>query len=62
MRISSTTIEPNILLLERMSQVAVGIGAEKAETRRKLVMAEEERMKRDMEAQCLARVRGVFFV
>ena len=40
----------------------VGAGAERAETRREWVRAEEERMKRDREAQWLARVRGVGLV
>ena len=40
----------------------VGTGAGRAETRRELVRAEEERMKRDREAQWLARVRGVGLV
>ena len=48
------------LLLERMAQV--GAGAARAGTRRDWVRAEEERMKRDREAQWLARVRGVGLV
>ena len=60
-RISSATIRANYtLLLERMAQV--GAGAGRAETRREWVRAEEERMKRDREAQWLARVRGVGLV
>ena len=60
-RISSATIRANYtLLLERMAQV--GSGAARAETRRDWVRAEEERMKRDREAQWLARVRGVGLV
>ena len=58
-RINSATIRANYtLLLERMAQV----GAGRAETRREWVRAEEERMKRDREAQWLARVRGVGLV
>ena len=41
--------------MERMAQV--GAGAARAETRRDWVRAEEERMKRDREAQWLARLR-----
>jgi hypothetical protein len=48
------------LLLERMAQV--GAGAGRAETRRGWVRTEEEKMKRDREAQWLARVRGVGLV
>ena len=48
------------LLLERMAQV--GSGAAIADTRREWVRAEEERMKRDREAQWLSRVRGVGLV
>ena len=47
-------------MLERMAQV--GAGAARAETRRDWVRAEEEKMKRDREAQWLARVRGVGLV
>ena len=60
-RISRATIRANYtLLLERMAQV--GAGAARAATRREWVGAEEERMKRDREAQWLARVRGVGLV
>ena len=47
-------------MLERIAQV--GAGAERAGTRREWVRAEEEKMKRDREAQWLARVRGVGLV
>ena len=40
----------------------VGVGAERAETRREWVRAEEERMNRDKEVQWLARVRGMGLV
>ena len=40
----------------------VGAGAGRAETRRGWVRTEEEKMKRDREAQWLARVRGVGLV
>ena len=39
----------------------VGAGAARAETRRDWLRAEEERMKRDREAQWMARVRGVSY-
>ena len=45
-----------------MAQVVVGAGAVRAETRRKLVRAKEERMKRDREAQWLTRMMGVLFL
>ena len=60
-RISAATIRANFtLLLERLSQV--GEGARRAEGRRGLERMEEERMRRDREAQWLARVRGVGLV
>ena len=48
------------MLLERMTKV--GEGARRAEGRRGLERMEEERMRRDREAQWLARVRGVGLV
>jgi hypothetical protein len=60
-KISSGTIRANYtLLLERMAQV--GAGAGRAESRREWVRAEEEKMKRDRQAQWLSRVRGVGLV
>ena len=60
-RISAATVRASFtLLLERMSQV--GEGARRAEGRRGLERMEEERMRRDREAQWLARVRGVGLV
>ena len=45
-----------------MAQVAVGAGAVRAETKRKLVRAKEERTKRDREEHWLTRMMGVLFV
>jgi hypothetical protein len=60
-RISAATVRASFtLLLETMTQV--GKGARRAESRRGLERMEEERMKRDREAQWLARVRGVGLV
>ena len=60
-RISSATIRAIYSpLLDKLAQV--GAGSERVDTRREWVRAEEERMKRDREAQWLARVRGVGLV
>jgi hypothetical protein len=60
-RISAATVRASFtLLLERMAKV--GEGARRAESRRGLEGMEEERMRRDREAQWLARVRGVGLV
>ena len=60
-RISAATARASFtLLLERMTKV--GEGATRAEGRRGLERMEEERMRRDREAQWLARVRGVGLV
>ena len=57
-RISSVTVRANFTcLLERVTQV--GSGARNAERRRDWVRIEEERMRKDREAQWLSRVRGV---
>jgi hypothetical protein len=64
-RISSATIKVNYaLLLERIAQIAVEVGAERTETRRKLVRAEDEQgqggpVPGQGEGPSL---RGVFFV
>ena len=60
-RISSATVRANFTcLLERMAQV--GEGAKRAGKRRSWERLEEERMRRDRQAQWLARVRGVGLV
>ena len=60
-RVSAATVRANFtLLLEIMAQV--GEGARRAENKRGLVSMEEEKMRRDREAQWLARVRGVGLV
>ena len=60
-RISSATVRANFTcLLERMAQV--GEGAKRAGKRRSWERVEEERMRRDRQAQWLARVRGVGLV
>ena len=60
-RISAATIRASFtLLLERLSQV--GEGARRAKGRRGLERMEEERMRRDREAQWLDGLRGVGLV
>ena len=60
-RISSATVRANFTcMFERLSQV--GGGARGAERRRNWVQIEEEKMRRDRQAQWLARVRGAGIV